>query len=76
MKKCTTCGEYRSKLYTCAICSKKLCGCCSYKSKLNDKRTCLDGTRVCTDENRRRHKATQEAALTAATIDKYGDSAF
>lgn len=76
MKKCTACGAYRSRLHTCVICSKKLCGCCSIKSTLNDKRVCCDGTLVCGRENRRRYQAAQERALTEQTIDKYGDSAF
>lgn len=57
MKKCTTCGSYRSKLHTCVICGKKLCGCCSIKSTLNGKRVCCDGTLVCGRENKRRYQA-------------------
>jgi hypothetical protein len=66
--KCIACKEGRSRLYTCTVCGKKLCGCCSVKSIVNEKRVCCypgDG-RTCREENRR----VARAASTAARVER------
>ena len=37
---CTACKCYRTSLKTCTVCKKKVCGCCSLKSKVNNQRAC------------------------------------
>jgi len=38
--RCQHCRVWRSRLYRCAICNQRLCGCCSVRSTLNDVRLC------------------------------------
>jgi len=59
--KCTACHMSRSRLHTCVICAKKLCGCCSFKSTLNSKRTCCypGSGDTCTKANIAAHKEAQ-----------------
>lgn len=55
MKKCGACGIWRSKVYTCAVCAKKLCGCCSHKSSKNGKRVCCTSDLACVRANVEQH---------------------
>jgi hypothetical protein len=38
---CQTCRAHRSKLFRCVTCGKKLCGCCSFRSR--EGRVCSGG---------------------------------
>ncbi len=31
MKRCQACGVFRARLYECAVCEARLCGCCSFR---------------------------------------------
>lgn len=58
MKKCMVCGGYRTRLHTCVICGKKLCGSCSVASIVNGKRVCCySDDATCRNQNRANHKA-------------------
>jgi hypothetical protein len=42
IRRCQNCSIYRSRLYICHVCDRKLCGWCSFK-RPNGQRVCCDG---------------------------------